>query len=243
MFGKYSKDRPYYACQPKRDHHADASWYATHPKAIWISERIRLDAVHTFFEQRLFGPDRAQLLAAQLAQPAPEPATPTADIPALRAEEERLARGKCRLLEQLAGQAEDDDGDPEFAAEFRKGIRKQFDRLERQRRDILARITEAETATQPPKAANTALLDTLPQLRTRLRDLPPAIQREIFDAFQLQIRYDHRDRSAEIQVTIAAALTDRLNGIAESAAAATEPGGNQPFSARPRQDSNLRPSA
>ncbi|MEW2453244.1 recombinase family protein [Streptomyces albus] len=243
MFGKYSKGRCYYACQPKKDHHADAAWYATHPKAIWISERVLLEAVHPFFEDRIFGPHRADLLAAQLSQPVPERGAPVADIGALRREGERLARGQRRLMEQLAGE---DDGDPETAAEFRKSIRKQFDRLERQRRDVAAKITEAETAATAASGADGAdasgLLDMLPHLNTRMADLPSNVQCALYDAFHLQIHYDHRDRGAEIRVTVAAPLLGEITGIAERAAA-TSPGVDQPFSARPRQDSNLRPSA
>ncbi|MGP3975280.1 hypothetical protein ACTWQF_14945 [Streptomyces sp. 8N114] len=86
---------------------------------IRISERLLLEAVRTFFDDRIFGPHRADLLAAQL----PERGAPVADIGALCREGERPARGQRGLMEQLAGE---DDGDPETAAEFRKSIRKQF---------------------------------------------------------------------------------------------------------------------
>jgi len=50
-----------YACQLKKDHHADAAWYATHANAIRISERVLMEAVHSFFEGRIFGPHRVDL--------------------------------------------------------------------------------------------------------------------------------------------------------------------------------------
>ncbi|MBO8184987.1 hypothetical protein [Streptomyces spirodelae] len=68
------------------------------------------------------------------------------------------------------------------------------------------------------------------------------VQRALYDAFHLQIRYDHRGRGAEIRVTVAAPLLGEITGIAERAAAPA-PGVDQPFGVRPRQDSNLRPSA
>lgn len=46
MYGTDSRGRSYYACQPKKDQHQDANWYASHPKAVWISERIMLEAIH-----------------------------------------------------------------------------------------------------------------------------------------------------------------------------------------------------
>ncbi|MBA0049789.1 hypothetical protein E0L36_02380 [Streptomyces sp. AJS327] len=241
MYGKFSKSRTYYSCQPKKDHHADADWYATHPHAIWISERALLEAIHAFFEERIFGPNRAQLLATQLSEAEATPAPPGIDIGALREKEARLAQAKQRLMDQLT--EGDDEGDPEFTAEFRRGIRRQFDQLERQRRAVRSKIDGAEVVVGAHQGGDTALLDAIPRLRSRMRDLPVAIQRGIYDAFRLHVRYDHRGRRAEIHVTIAATLADGLPEIMGSGTARSEPGGTQPFVACPRQDSNLRPSA
>ena len=243
MFGKHSKGRSYYACQPKKDHHRDADWYADHPKAVWISERALLQPVHEFFAQRIFGPDRSELLAADLTAPPTGDHTPAEERQKLHAQAAQLQRRKERLLDQLDSDDEDEDTDSQTAAEFRRGIRRRYDDLEKQRRAILAKITEAETETQ---TGSGELLELIPRLRVRLPDLPPEAQRQIYDAFQLQLHYRGADRRLQLQVTISAALAeniDRITGqIAERIETDTQ-GSDQPFRACPRQDSNLRPSA
>jgi site-specific DNA recombinase len=67
-----------------------------------------------------------------------------------------------------------------MAAEFRHGVRKRYDDLDRQRRTTLAKITEAET--QGDEGTDgAALRDAVPHLQAGLADLPGAIQRAIPD--------------------------------------------------------------
>ena len=191
----------------------------------------------------LFGPDRSELLAADLAAPPTGDHTPAEEQQKLHDQAAQLQRRKERLLDQLDSDDEDEDTDPQTAAEFRRGIRRRYDDLEKQRRAILAKITETETETQ---TGSGELLELIPRLRVRLPDLPPEAQRQIYDAFQLQLHYRGADRRLQLQVTISAALAeniDRITGqIAERIETDTQ-GSDQPFRACPRQDSNLRPSA
>jgi len=59
MFGKTSKDLPYYVCYRDEVHHRGADWFDDHPKALWVSEKILLSAVHWFFGERISVPDAA----------------------------------------------------------------------------------------------------------------------------------------------------------------------------------------
>ncbi|MCW2870544.1 MAG: Site-specific recombinase [Streptomyces oryziradicis] len=238
MFGKHSKGRSYYACQPKKDHHRDADWYADHPKAVWISERVLVEAVHDFFAQRIFGPQRRELLAAGTAgAPAQKPGA-AEERQKLQVDVAKLERRKERLLDQLDS---DDDGDPETTAEFRRGIRKRYDDLERQRRQLLAKIAAAD-AEAGERSGDAELLDLIPQLPVRLAKMPETAQREIYDAFQLQLHYRGPNRQLQLQVTISAGLAENMGRVMGRAIAAAG-GDDQPISACPRQDSNLRPSA
>jgi hypothetical protein len=54
------------------------------------------------------------------------------------------------------------------------------------------------------------LLARLPDLGKALRDAPPAIKRQVFDAFGLQIVYDKLDRRVEISATITEAIAAAL---------------------------------
>lgn len=66
MFGKTSKGRPHHVCC-RDDVHRDADWFDQHPKALWVSEKILVNAVHWFFGERVLGPRRTELLRAQPA--------------------------------------------------------------------------------------------------------------------------------------------------------------------------------
>ncbi len=63
----------------------------------------------------------------------------------------------------------------------------------------------------------------LPQLSARLADLPANLQRGVYDAFALRVRYDRTTHSATLHATITA---DALPTITTAARAAT--GGNGP---------------
>ncbi|MDI5973708.1 recombinase family protein [Streptomyces sp. SL13] len=244
MHGKESKGRTYYSCQPKRQQSQDADWYASHARAIWIGERPLLEAVHDFFENRVFGPDRHALLAADLAAAAsaPEPDAGREDeIERLRRRAEALDRRKERLLDRITSADEDGD-DPQTAAEFRKGLRKRFDATEHERQDVLARIDAYREETVPDDAGDPSLLEAVPQLSVRFSRLPDALKREIFDAFRLRVHYDGRDRTVRLEVTVVAAVAAGLAKIATRAATAVG-AADQPLWKCPRQDSNLRPSA
>jgi len=235
MHGKDSKGRAYYACQPKENQHQDAAWYTSHPKAVWISERVVLEAIHTFFEGRVFGPQRRELLATAIAATSQtvEPDR-TADIKRLEKEAERLARRKERLLDQLA--APDEFGDPETGAEFRRGIRKRFDALESERRDALTQIERYRADSKPESGpGDAALINAIPQLGLRFAQLPDNLKRDIFDAFQLRVRYDGRDRGTQLGATITAdAVPDlvRVSGRAASIMGVVD----QPIVGRPRRE-------
>lgn len=120
-------------------------------------------------------------------------------------------------------------------------------------RRAIARVEPAEALAAPGDAADAAvqeadgrgdhrLLEAIPQLGFRFAKLPDALKREIFDGFQLRVRYDGRDRGVQLQVTILAAVAPDLAQIGERAAMAVW-AVDQPIRERPRQDSNLRPSA
>ncbi|WP_235093356.1 hypothetical protein [Streptomyces sp. A1-5] len=186
MFGKTSKDRPHFVCYRDDVHHRNADWFDQHPKSLWASQKILLEAVHRFFGERLLGPHRGEPLRAQL----------TAALPAAGADE----------------------------AEKAEQLRKQ----EHQQ--------------------STDLIDLLPRLGTSIAALPEPDQRRLYDAFQLEVRYHRPRREIQLQATVPAATAGELSALTRQAIAPLTgnregEGTDQPCFGRPRQDSNLRPSA
>jgi hypothetical protein len=54
----------------------------------------------------------------------------------------------------------------------------------------------------------TAQLARLPDLSEALRDAPPAIKRQVFASFDLQIAYDKVERRVELSATVSEAVAD-----------------------------------
>jgi hypothetical protein len=107
MFGKTRRDLAYYACEPDQRHHAQRSaWQPGHPASLWVREDILLDVVHGFFAERIFGPARRELLAAQLARhaPGPEPDRTAGRAGMLRQSISDIERRKRALIAELEAQ-------------------------------------------------------------------------------------------------------------------------------------------
>ncbi|MEU0501764.1 hypothetical protein [Nocardia sp. NPDC005998] len=75
MFGKTRKNYGYYTCQPQLDRVDNPEAYVDHPRAVYVREYALPECVQTFFNERVFGPDRTVLLRHQLRGHAPATAT------------------------------------------------------------------------------------------------------------------------------------------------------------------------
>jgi hypothetical protein len=60
------------------------------------------------------------------------------------------------------------------------------------------------------------LLDRLPIIETDLGRLPEDIERELFDGFQLQVRYHQPPRRVTLRVTIDGEATPRLTATSQA---------------------------
>jgi site-specific DNA recombinase len=204
----------YYTCPaPARD--------LDHPRRIAVRQDIVLASVAQFFATRIFGPDRAALLAAQL------PATAAADqarhTQAIAQLEQRLHRidvaedAHAREIEALTHA----DAPPAAITALRTRLIHRFTQLEDERAALTRQLDTART-TAPASAGDTALLDELPALGIRLADAPARLQQQLYDAFSLQILYKHDMNQITIYATITdttpAALTDILSCTDSSSA-------------------------
>jgi hypothetical protein len=79
---------------------------------------------------------------------------------------------------------------------FRDRLRRRFDVLEAERADKTAQLHDLENTAKAEPAQDVDLLDGLPILDDiAITQAPEAIQRKLYDAFQLQIHYDRPDQA------------------------------------------------
>src|SRR5262249_47799557 len=148
--------------------------------------------------ERIFGPTRLKLLAAQLAShaPSPEPDRTAERTRELRQEISDIERRKRALVAELEAQpAIGDPGanDQGAAREYRQAIQHRFTELVAEHRAMTDELARLAAHQDHPGSPDPGLLAVLPQLPLRLAGLPEHLQRGLYDAFQLQIRY-HRPR-------------------------------------------------
>ncbi|CCB74512.1 protein of unknown function [Streptantibioticus cattleyicolor NRRL 8057 = DSM 46488] len=125
--------------------------------------------------------------------------------------------------------ADTGDENPETTAAYRKAIRERFATLERDKTRLQKQLAGQEATQWPAADTDAALLDFLPELGRGLGSLTAEAQRELYDAFQLEVRYNRERGEALLRVTINADTAETLAGRtkhlahgSEEARAATE---------------------
>jgi site-specific DNA recombinase len=193
----------YYTCphDPANPRHVAA--HPDHPH-VSIREDTLVAALAGFFDQYVFGYDRAALLAAQLPATAAGHAEAQArQIAHLDAQLARIEAAERGLITELEAPA--DPADPATAA-YRARIRARYAELYQERT-----TTEAELAAlraTVPQGNDPTLLDELPTAVGLLADAPPRIKEALFAAFDIYALYS-KDTN---QVTIRAVLTEDTPG-------------------------------
>jgi DNA invertase Pin-like site-specific DNA recombinase len=194
----------YYKCphDPANPRHA-----ASHPDhgPVSIREDALMTALAQFFDQYVFGHDRAALLAAQLPATAAGHAEAQArKIAHLNAQLARIEVAERGLISELEAPA--DPGDPAAAA-YRARIRARYAELYADRTKTEAE-RDALQATAIPDNDPT-LLDELPTAAGVLPQAPARIKQALFTAFDIYALYNKETD----QVTIRASLTQDTPGI------------------------------
>jgi site-specific DNA recombinase len=173
----------------------------THPRSISVREDHLLPVIRQFLAERIFGPDRATLLAADLpASAAADQARRDTQTAALRQRLRQIDTAEnahAREIEALTH-----DTDSRAITALRSRILARFTELEDERAQIDAQL--AELARTQPQAADPALLDRLPILGDLLADAPARLWEQLLAAFDIQALYNKNLH----QVTIRATITD-----------------------------------
>ncbi|MBO2454363.1 recombinase family protein [Actinomadura barringtoniae] len=211
MRGKFHRETVYYLCDPAKGYVPDG-----HPKSFWLREDILMDAVSDFFSDNVFGPHRQNLLGTMLTE---------ADDRALRDHQARLDTVR-RAIEDIEARRRnlvrtlERTGDPDD--DLFNDIRTRSAELSSDRNSKLARLEELEQT--KPVRPRPELLDLLPTGPIRIDAMPEELQRKLFEAFRLQIRYDRRTDEAECQITLAAAAIRAQQRAAQEALAIEDSG-------------------
>ena len=211
-YGNPGAQSTYYRCphNPATPKHAASC--PDHPRTVQAPELLLDQIVGRFFADRVFGPGRAELLAAQL---------PATDADATAERDGQAARLQARIkrietaqnsqileLEQLPA----DPADTASAA-MRARIRARFADLHHEREQIETQLTALAKTT--PAAADPALLDELPLLGNLLPGLPPALKARLFAAFGLEILWNKPGQQATVFAEITENTLQAIPGITD----------------------------
>jgi hypothetical protein len=197
----------YYACEPQPAHHEGKDWFDTHPKSLWVREDKLLEPVRGFFTRRIFGPDRAELLAGQNDAPAADDGT-TTRVAAVHGRLKELERQQANVVTEL--REYQSTGDQELDQQWRGQLRDSFAELAGKRKALQAQLAQLAERIPSKAAADPRLLDQLPVIDTDLGRLPEDLERELYGGFQLQVRYHHPSRRVTLRVTIDGAAIPQL---------------------------------
>jgi site-specific DNA recombinase len=198
-YGKPTSLSSYYRCPHNWGSPKHVADHPDHPRTVQIAETLLDRCVGAFFATRIFGPDRAALLADQLpATDAAAAADRDAQETALKA---RIARiesaqdSKIVELEDLPA----DPHDPGTQA-YRARIRARFAELHEERERLETQLkTLAKTM---PHAADTSLLDRLPLAGDVLPRLPPRVRARLFQVFDVSVLWSKSGRQATVRAEI-----------------------------------------
>jgi hypothetical protein len=236
MFGKTRRrktrdDDTYYACVIQREHHRTESWYDVHPAALTVNQDVIDPFVARFFNERVFGPHRLSFLDGPVDQP-------------VRSEIAAAAAGYARQLDELDAantnlivslQQMTSTGDAEIDAQWRAQLQAQFAANTKRRQAIAAELATLANTVRQPAAQRRDIVDQLPVVKLNVLDLPEEEQRQLFDAFQLQIRYDRHRHRVTLRVAIRA---DMIDSIGDTAVELAGPGNIVPRQRRSTQTDN-----
>ena len=200
----------YYKCphnwaSPK--HVAD---HPDHPRTVQAPE-LRLDeVVGRFFATRVFGPERAALLTAQL--PATDAAAAADRDARVTAIQTRIGRIESAQNSQILELEELPANPADTAtAALRARIRARFAELHEERERLEAQLkTLAKTL---PVAADLTLLDRLPLAGDVLPDLPPWLKARLFQAFDIAVLWNKPGSQATVRAEITETTLQAVPGI------------------------------
>src|SRR5215831_10019854 len=182
-----------------------------HPRTVRVREDDLLTVIHQFFATRIFGPDRAALLAQRLpASAAEDTARREQETARLRKRLRKIDAAENAHAREIENLATLPQGSPAITA-LRSRIIERFTELETERTQINDRLAALDRAAG--RQDEPGLLDALPLLGDALPRLPAAIQARLFAAFGLELIYNKQDHQVTIYATITPSTPQALAEI------------------------------
>lgn len=215
MEGSHQKGSNWYRCQYVSRRGVAAADLADHPRVLGIKEDVVLDAVRGFMSERLFGPERLDLLREALASAATDGAWQERDgrLADLRTKEMHVDQALYRQALRL-----EEHEDPEHPVV--KLATQRIEELSGQAEAIKATIADLEAAQpeEPRPEEIEALLGDVPDLREALAQAEGEELIELLDAFDVAVSYDKPERTLALSAMLASDFvsapkrSDRLMG-------------------------------
>jgi site-specific DNA recombinase len=190
----------YYKCSHDVNNPKHAAAHPDHPRTVTIREDTLIAQIRDFFNTRVFGPDRATLLAEQI------PATAAQATEAHTRACDRLVSELARIdLAQRSQITQIDTLDPDPANTAAQAMRQRcyerFTELQTERDTIQNQLDALDH--QAPRDNDTALLDLIPLPTDTSALHPEHIQAALYQAFDIQALF--KDDTS--QVTFFATIT------------------------------------
>jgi site-specific DNA recombinase len=195
--------RVYYECPRTPARTADAASHPDHPRTVKAPEKRLDQIVGLFFAEHIFGPRRAELLAATDADAAADRDAQAAALATRLKQIDTAQNAQILSLEQLSPDPADT-----AAAAMRARITTRFAELHHQREQAQAQLDALQAVS--PKAADPALLDELPLAGDMLPGLDSALKARLLDAFDLQVLWNKPGRQATVFAEITEATLRAL---------------------------------
>jgi hypothetical protein len=198
----------YYADQynPKTPAHVAAA--PGHPRTIRVREELLRDETLRGLAAYLLAPGREQRLRELI------PATATAkkeqqdrQAAALEQRRKRIRTTQDNLMRELRGSFDMPDHAGE---EYRRRIRADYTTLDTEYQDIQAKL--AELAADPAPGTDIDLVSLLPETTRDLGELPPDLQADLYNIFDIQIVWN----APKHQATFTAAITEATPPIVQA---------------------------
>jgi DNA invertase Pin-like site-specific DNA recombinase len=202
MYGRKRKGHTYMTCDYGRTYgKVAADQIEGHGQWLSVREDVLLPLVEHFFAERIFGPMRLEKLSRQLrahAKRSKSQAEQTSK--ALRDEVAELDRRIGAQIEAL-----EEGVEPALVRKRIEKLRADKEKAETELRGLSPSPPDSDPTEELP-----ALLGRIPDLSQALRDAPPALKRQVFEAFGLKVAYDKIEHRIEISATITEAVAQAL---------------------------------
>jgi site-specific DNA recombinase len=211
MCGVTRSTGTYYLCPHDTHNPRHAAAAPDHPTTVTIREEHVYNALAQFFDEQIFGPERAALLAQLL------PANAAQDTARRQKQTDRLHR-RLRQID-AAEKARTDEmealatstADPKAIQAMRQRHLERFTELETERTQITAEL--ATLTSRTARLISPELLDQLPVIPAILAELPAKLRRRLYQAFDISIIYKHDTGQATIRATITTSTPATVTAI------------------------------